>query len=223
MKYIKKIASIFYLNFFGLKKMRRTTDKVIKEIIKCRAFGMSISETAKRWKVSDFTVKKYTHKVPPKKGRRSGGRPNRFSDEVSSFLLEQFRANKCKNLVDGKVVLKEKFNVEVSKQTVRNCLLRNGLKCFIKQKKPFLSPVHKEKRYNFAEKYLEYNYQDWMNIIWTDECNYLLKNPNKVEYYWKKRSKPLNKDHIKKTKKFDGGLVMVWACLTAKGPEKSLD
>jgi transposase len=140
--------------------MRGTTGKVIKEIIKYRASAMSIFETLKRCKVSNFTVKKYTHKVPPKKGRRLGGRPNGFSDEVSSFFLEQFRANKCKNLVDGKVVLKEKFNMEVSKQSVRNCLLRNGLKCFIKQKKPFLSPAHKEKRYNFMEKYSEYNYQD---------------------------------------------------------------
>jgi transposase len=89
--------------------------------------------------------------------------------------------------------------------------------CYIKQRKPLLTEENKENRYKFAKKYKSYSFFDWKTIIWSDESKFSLINTNKKEYYWKEKSSPLEESNIKKTKKFGGGGIMAWGCITPYG------
>jgi transposase len=129
----------------------------------------------------------------------------------------QFSSNVLKNLSEGKSVLLEKYNIDCTRQTIKNCLNGNGLKCFIKRKKPFLSASHIKKRLDFAKKFSSFSYFDWKKVIWSDECKFSLINTNKKEFYWSSRSEPLKEANIKKTTKFGGKSLMVWGSLTGEG------
>ena len=54
----------------------------------------------------------------------------------------------------------------------------------------------------------------------SDESSFDHSNPSRREYYWAKKPKPLNEKNVKKTKKFSGGSVMVWGCITPYGVGK---
>jgi transposase len=213
----KKNFTLKFTVIFQPLKMRRVTEPQRKEIVKFRKKGLSYSEISRRTKLPVFTVRKYCGEIKIKCKNNKGGRPRRLTDEICNKLIEGFDKNKHENLNDGRCLLKEKFNIEVTKQTVKNYLKRKGLKCFIKRKKPFLTENHKIERLKFSEKYFDFNYQDWKKVIFSDECRFSLDNTNKKEFYWKKVADPLNEKHIKKTKKFGGGSIMTWGCLTSEG------
>jgi hypothetical protein len=56
-----------------------------------------------------------------------------------------------------------------------------------------------------------------MKIIWSDESKFSLINPNRIEYYWKEKPAPLVEENVKRSKKFGGGGVMTWGCITSRG------
>jgi transposase len=171
-------------------------------------------------KLSDFTARKYCKEIKKNCNNNKGGRPRRVTDEICNKLIEDFEKNRHGSLNDGRFLLKEKVNIEITKQTIRNYLKKNSLKCFIKRKKSFLTENHKLERLRFAEKYFDFNYQDWGKVIWSDECKFSLENTNKKEFYWKKAADPLNEDHIRKKKKFGGGSIIAWGCITFEGVGK---
>jgi hypothetical protein len=119
-------------------------------------------------------------------------------------------------LSDEKDLSKKKFNIECTRQTIKNYLNDPKLKCFIKTKKLLLTEKDKEKRRNLAQKYLSYSFFDRRKVIWSDVCKLALLNTNRREFYWKRKADPLNEDHIKKTLKFGGGSLLLWGCITSE-------
>jgi transposase len=197
--------------------MKKIPEQIKNKIIKFKCEGLSICDISKRLKISVFSVKKYSKEVRVKVESKKGGRPKKLSNEVSDALIKDFSEGRLKSLSDGRWNLSEKYNISICKQTVKNYLDYNGLQCRIKQKNPFLSATHKENRYNFSKKYLRYSYFDWKKVIWSDESKFSLVNNNGREFYWKKRSDPIKNDHIKKTKKYGGGSITAWGCITSEG------
>jgi predicted ArsR family transcriptional regulator len=115
----------------------KLSEKVVKEIVELRKKKMSIQEISKCLKISTFSVKKYSKNLAIKGKMNSGGRPRKTNSIVSKELVVQFSSNKFKNLSEGKI--------ECMRQTVKNCLKQNGLKCFFKRKKPFFRPITSKK------------------------------------------------------------------------------
>jgi transposase len=162
--------------------MKKNPEKVKKEIVNLKRKGLTVPDISKKLKVSDFTVKKYTKNVVKKSPRNKGGRPRKIPDVVSKKVINAFKAQKVSNLSTGKMILKKKYDIDVTKQTVRNLLLSNGIKCWVKRKKPLLTERNKGKRYEFARKYKNYSYFEWKRVIWSDECKFALKKNNWIEY-----------------------------------------
>ena len=59
--------------------------------------------------------------------------------------------------------------------------------------------------------------EDWKQVIWSDESKFNLLNSDGKEYYWTNNPGALTPDSVKPTKKYGGGCVMVWSCMTWHG------
>jgi transposase/predicted transcriptional regulator len=197
--------------------MKQLTKKTIQEIIEMRKRKLSLGDISKRLNVSKTSICKYIHELGISCKKKKCRRPKKFSNDISSFLISQFKKNKIEKLTEGKEVIRKRYKIDCVKQTIKNYLNENGLKCFIKTKKPLLTKKHKEKRLDFAKKFCEYSFFDWNKIIWSDECMFALINTNRKEFYWKSKRDPLNEAHIKKTLKFGGGSITAWGCITSQG------
>lgn len=77
---------------------------------------------------------------------------------------------------------------------------------------------HQEKRLTFAKKYENWTVQDWSRVIWSDESKIGLFGDNRRQYCWRTPGSALTSAAIKPTVKYQGGSIMIWACITAFGP-----
>ena len=141
---------------------------------------------------------------------------------MSKKIKDGFKSNELKYLADGCFKVSAEENIEVSKNTIDRCLRDAGLNCYRKQKKHDLTDECIKSRFKFSKKFENYNYQDWGKIIWSDESSFDIVTSSGIEYYWSEKPDPLNEKNIKKTKKFGGGSVMVWGCITPHGVGKLL-
>lgn len=73
---------------------------------------------------------------------KKSGRPKKFSLEIEQQICENFKNGAITSLWDGKELVLKKNSIKVCKQSIKNCLNRNNLKCFIKHKKPLVSDNH---------------------------------------------------------------------------------
>jgi hypothetical protein len=128
----------------------------------------------------------------------------------------KYKKSNLKFLNDGREYLVKNFGLAVCRQTVKNYLNGSNLKCFSKRNKPELSDVNIIKRKRFAEQFSTFSYFDWKKVIWSDESKFCPINTNKKEFYWSKRAAPLKEENIRKTRKFNGGLIMLWGCITSE-------
>lgn len=58
---------------------------------------------------------------------------------------------------------------------------------------------------------------DWRRVIWSDEVRIALYGSDGRSWAWKAPDAPLEREHVRQTKKFGGGSIMVWACITWDG------
>jgi transcriptional regulator with XRE-family HTH domain len=185
--------------------MPRTPEKTVKKIVELRKKKISLSEISSRLGVSKPTIIKFTREAGVEVNKKRTERSLVLPSQVYDALYKYFKTHKAKNLGDGREYLKRKFNISVTKMTVRNYLRRMKLFCRVKVKKPFLEERHIVARQQFLETHYGWGYEKWRRVWWSDESRYCLKNSNNREFCWVKRCIPLNKHMIKGTTKFDGG------------------
>lgn len=97
-----------------------------------------------------------------------------------------------------------------------------GILSHKKIEKPALTNAHIKKRKNFAKKLSKWNFFDYKKIIFSDESKFNLHGADSSPRVWCKKKMRLNIANIKGTKKFGGGNLMVWGCITSEGVGKIL-
>lgn len=107
--------------------------------------------------------------------------------------------------------------LDLSDDTIRRCLQRQGLRARVKTKKPFLSKKHKARRYAWAKKCRHASWMDWSYVVFSDESKFNLFGSDGRQYCWRKRGEHLLDQHVQPTIKFGGGNIMVWGCMTWEG------
>ena len=87
----------------------------------------------------------------------------------------------------------------------------------MKKKRPLLTKTHKQNRLKWAKEHRTWTIEEWKNVIWSDESAFAVVNGEGREYTWTKDGDVLDDDSVTPTKKFGGGKVMVWSCMTFEG------
>ena len=134
--------------------------------------------------------KKYqeTGKVENKKRT---GRPCKLNDRNERTIIRRLINGECSNAIQLQKSLKTNDEIEVSSNTVRRALQKNGLVARVKRKKPLLSKKHREKRLKFAKRYKDWTISDWNKVVWSDESKFQIFGSDGRQYCWKKKENPL--------------------------------
>jgi len=145
------------------------------------------------------------------------GRPRLITSRDERKVLRLITSNEAPTAIQAKEQLERDENIEVSTETIRRTLRRNGLVARTKIKKPYLKKTHRNRRFTFAKRHLHWTISDWSKVIWSDESKFNIFSSDGKEYCWKKVGEPLRDSHVKPTVKFGGGNIMVWGCFTSLG------
>ena len=100
----------------------------------------------------------------------------------------------------------------VSDRTVRRALTANGVRSYVKKKKPWLTTAQKAKRMKFCREVKNWTDDDWSKVLFSDESSFDVCGPAATRYTWKKPGDVDQPHNLRRTSKFGGGRVKVWAC-----------
>ena len=167
-------------------KVQLTSEQRAQAILMLE-IGFSLREIAAKVGCKSHTTilrlkEKYkeTGKVENKPG---SGRPRKLNERDERALIRRLTTKECSNAVQLQKSLKTSNNVEVSTNTVRRALKRNGLVARVKRKKPLLSKKHREKRLKFAKDHKDWTIDEWKKIVWSDESKFQIFGSDGHEYY----------------------------------------
>ena len=118
------------------------------------------------------------------------GRPRKLSERDIWVLCRAVSSNRRHTLVELANL------VSVSRTTVRFYLRELGFRNCIAPKKPYLNVKHKADRLAFARAYESWRFEDWCNIIWTDESSFETGKNSRQIRVWRKAYKKYNWDCI---------------------------
>jgi transposase len=169
----------------------------------------SISKTARKLRISDWTVKHWirvfreTGDVLEKQG---SGRPRKTSCSEDEEMVEMIQNDKELTAKDISRHMKKKGTV-VSATTVRRRLKEAGLKFTSPTSKPAISKLHQTQRLRFAR---QNKNRDWSKVLFTDETT--IKLGPRDRKIWKRRGKKVYSRKFKHYPK-----IHVWGCFSMNG------
>ena len=108
----------------------------------------------------------------------------------------------------------------VTKRTISNEMLRNGLKSRRPKKTLFLLKQHRDARSKFVRQHKEKKISFWERVLWTDRTKIEFFGHNYRNHVWRKDGKANSPKSMVPTVKFGGGSIMIWGCFSANGVGK---
>lgn len=193
-----------------------TWDKRLRAI-KYLSDGLSNLKIAAIIGVDSKTVDKMAREVFPDKVKSKGGQPKELTEREKLFCVRKLTIDKQENAVDVQKWLKNELNVNVSAQTVRNCLKNVGIQPIVKPKKSLLSKKNIKRRLDWANSHMDWTIADWKRVVWSDETKIDRFGSDGQRYAWKRESEPLQQRHVRRTVKHGGGNLKLCGCITYEG------
>ena len=168
---------------------------------------------AKKFKRSENTIKNLLKKwnttgsVERKKGT---GRKRSLSTKQEKTLVREAKRNRKMT----RKQLKLECGLNVCDSTITNYLHANGYYCRRTIAKPFVSDQNQIKRLKFAQDHIQWRYNEWSKVMWSDESRFTLYS-NHQNYVWRKSDEKHNPECMKGTIGQQKS-VMVWGCFGGK-------
>jgi transposase len=198
-------------------KLNREQQRV--EILTLRNQGLSWSQIAASTNKSRSSVWKTWKRVQNTgsfKDASRSGRPRKLNERDRRVVVGILRNSTSKTAEAIRREAAAHHNMNVSTQTIRRSLKQAGYASYVKKKRPFLTKKHKQARLKWAKEHRTWTVDEWRNVIWSDEAPFSLMDSQGQEIVWAK-SGELTDDMVTPTKKFGGGKLMVWSCITYEG------
>lgn len=176
-------------------------------------FNVPRSDAGRWW--SNFKKRGTTHNLP----RR--GRPHKLTDRAKRCLVSEAVKNRRVTLR----ALGQLINPQVSGSTARRVLADAGYHRRVAVHKPYLTKEHKILRQKWAKKYEHWRTNQWMHVIWSDECYVHMDDNGGPVYVTRRPDETLDDGCTIKSFKQSNIRVMVWGCIAydKKGPLLLLD
>ena len=164
-----------------------------------------------------FYIQKLKNETGSFVNRPKSGRPRILNKRDERKIIRLISTHECSTAVDIQKNIRIYDNINVSTDTIRRVLRRNGLHARIRRKKPYLKKEHQKRQLAFARKYQNWTIEDWKHVIWSDESKFQIFGSDGCKYCWKRPGEQLKSYHVQPTVKFGGGSIMVWGCFTEHG------
>lgn len=147
-------------------------------------------------------------------GNMKSGRPRKLTPRDLRHASQILVRGDARDATD----LQRKEFPQVSARTMRHNLCEIGLYGYIRRRKPYLSASHKAKRLLWAEFTAKWPHSYWQHIIFSDESKFNLFGSDGRQYCRRRPGEELQDQYVHKRVKHGGGSLMVWGCITEKGP-----
>jgi len=104
----------------------------------------------------------------------------------------------------------------VSDRTVRNRLIKAGLRARIPRKKPFLNKLQRRRRLAWAREHEDWTVDMWKQVLWSDETRISVMGSDGIRYVRRRSGEDCLPECL--TPKIKHPLsVMVWGCMARSG------
>lgn len=151
------------------------------EMIEMSAKGMSVSDIAKHFKRDPKTIRMWLKRWQTEKSidcKPRSGRPRKLTCEKEMQIIARIQTQR--NITAFQ--LKKEFDIFVSERTITNFLNKNGYNSYIAPKCPFHFPEHLKHRLGFANQLQHWTFENWKNVIFTDEKTFINHQVTKKKF-----------------------------------------
>lgn len=150
--------------------------------------------------------------------RRGQGRKRCTSRRDDRFLQLQVRRNTRLTAVQARNVLEEVRAVRMSERTVRRRFEEVGIGSYVPAKAPKLERHHRTNRLHFGREHRDWDFDDWGQVLFTDECRVMLNQIDGRQRVWRRKGERYIQSNFENTVAYGGGSIMVWGgiCLGAR-------
>lgn len=146
--------------------------------------------------------------------KKSTGRPKKTTVKQDRILIKLSKEDPRKSAIQLLTELREKYQVNVSVDTVKRRLRSVGLYGRRPAKKPLISVKNRIARVQFANKHIKWTSKDWSKVLWSDESKFLLFGSDGIKYIRRPVGQRFHPKYQLPTVKHGGGNVMVWGCFS---------
>jgi len=189
---------------FFLAQMGHTSPTKKARILLKRQ-GVPVRDIAEKYAIDTSTVHRIAKKYGESKDfyhvKPKSGRPRKFTTKDVRTAVRMLAKTRAHDVAD----LQRKFFQSLHPDTIRKRLATCGLKAYVRRKKPFLSPAHKEKRLAWAEAHAHWSADDWKHVVFSDESKFNLFGSDGRRWRWRKPGEELDERYVRKEVKHGGG------------------
>lgn len=150
--------------------------------------------------------------TPPRSGR-----PRKTDERVDRVIVRVTKQNRRSSAAQLAGDLKDRFDITVSPQTIRNRLHDAGLHGRAARKKPYLTKQHRAQRLKYANDCLKFTPDDWKRVIFSDESSVWLTGSAGRIYVWREPGEEFKEGYTVPTFKSGRETLMIWGCITWEG------
>ncbi len=98
----------------------------------------------------------------------------------------------------------------ISERTTRQTLKQMGYSSRRPHRVPLLSAKNRKRSLQFAQVHQSWTLEDWKNVAWSDESQFLLRHSDGRVRIWHKEHESMDPSCLFSTVQAAGGGVMVW-------------
>jgi hypothetical protein len=152
---------------------------------------------------------------------KSAGRPRATTEKDDRLLIRVAKANHRLPFRD----ITNIAGLPISIKTVTRRCREVQLVSRYARSKPLLTAKHKKDRLEWAQRYIDWTVQDWLKVIWSDECIMRIGlNPTRQRVL-RKNGTALEENNLAASFKSKRVSIMIWACFSGSrlGPVLSFE
>ena len=142
------------------------------------------------------------------------GRPRALSPVSERNAERAINSGQCRDATD----VQRKLFPHLHPSTLRRMFIRKGLHGRVRWRKPWLSKKHITNRRLWAIQFHKRQEYFWRKVWYSDESKFNLFGSDGKSYCRRRIGEALLEQNVKKTVKHGGGSIMVWGCISWKGP-----
>lgn len=196
--------------------------KVRKAIIECYFSNhRNISMTARELKVSRHrvrrTILRWNSSASLTDNTRSG-RPRKLSRGLLKWIALRARRKSFRGMTRLRRRLRDEKGMIVCANTIANSLRRLSICPRILPRKPYISPLNRQKRLEWCRTMKDKDESYWSQVVFSDECCVrALPLLGRYRIVWRKKGSDNHPEDFIQSKQGGGARVMIWSCITYFG------
>lgn len=171
-----------------------------------RLYGVSKSEVGN-------IVKRFRETGSVENKKRTG-RKKVTSEKDDRILIRMSKKDPRKNAVELNAILRAKYSIKCSVDTIKRRLRHANLFGRRPSKKPLISMKNRIARIRFAKEHLHWTTKEWSKVLFSDESKFMVFQSDGIRYVRRPNGTRFDQKYQLPTVKHGGGNVMVWGCFS---------